>query len=429
MHVRRLIFLILIIACCSVPVFAATNYMGGSPDFSVAITGVNEFTPGQDTTINIIVQNSGLNPVEQLYWGTIDQEDPPNTAKLVTIGLSSGSAPITIKSDPQMVGDVKGSGGSVTVNFAAKISNDAVAGEYQLPLFIQYKYLKVMKQENSEFIQFTYNKMNQTFPITLKIKPEVKIEVLEATPETLNVGTEGYLHLKIKNIGPEDGKNAIVMISRSGQSPIIPTDSSVFVGDYPTNGVIECRYKVSILSNTENHIYPIDVSVTYENKEGTIVTTSPYTIGVPIGGKTNFVITSSPPLLIAGSRNAISVQYQNNGGTTIYNAQARITAVDPFTSSDDSAYLGDLKPGDIATAKYDMSVDDAATPKEYSLDSEVRYRDALDNSQLSNTINVNVQVLPKSNSINLLTYPITLVFVLAVVIAAGYYLLLMRKKK
>jgi len=286
-----------------------------------------------------------------------------------------------------------------------------------------------MKQENSEFIQFTYNKMNQTFPITLKIKPEVKIEVLEATPETLNVGTEGYLHLKIKNIGPEDGKNAIVMISRSGQSPIIPTDSSVFVGDYPTNGVIECRYKVSILSNTENHIYPIDVSVTYENKEGTIVTTSPYTIGVPIGGKTNFVITSSPPLLIAGSRNAISVQYQNNGGTTIYNAQARITAVDPFTSSDDSAYLGDLKPGDIATAKYDMSVDDAATPKEYSLDSEVRYRDALDNSQLSNTINVNVQVLPKSNSINLLTYPITLVFVLAVVIAAGYYLLLMRKKK
>ena len=67
--------------------------------------------------------------------------------------------------------------------------------------------------------------------------------------------------------------------------------------------------------------------------------------------------------------------------------------------------------------------------KRYSLDSEVRYRDALDNSQLSDIINVKVQVLPKSNSINLLTNPITLVFVLAVVIAAGYYLLLVRKKK
>jgi len=43
----------------------------------------------------------------------------------------------------------------------------------------------------------------------------------------------------------------------------------------------------------------------------------------------------------------IVVQYQNTGGATAYNAQARISAVDPFTSNDDTAFLGTMAPGDV----------------------------------------------------------------------------------
>ena len=63
----------------------------------------------------------------------------------------------------------------------------------------------------------------------------MKIEVLEAVPENLNVGTGGYLNLTLKNTGFEDGKKATVKILRNGNSPIIPTDSSVFIGDFPRN--------------------------------------------------------------------------------------------------------------------------------------------------------------------------------------------------
>ena len=45
-----------------------------------------------------------------------------------------------IKTDPQMVGDIRG-GNTVTVQFKAKISANATAGEYQLPLTLQYRYL------------------------------------------------------------------------------------------------------------------------------------------------------------------------------------------------------------------------------------------------------------------------------------------------
>src|SRR5271157_1876773 len=38
-----------------------------------------------------------------------------------------------------------------------------------------------------------------------------------------------------------------------------------------------------------------------------------------------------------------------------------------------------MAPGDIRTASFDVSIDSDATVKEYSLDSEVLYRDVLDN--------------------------------------------------
>ena len=92
-------------------------------------------------------------------------------------------------------------------------------------------------------LQSTYQVVNVTIPLTIRIKPEVKIEVLNATPENINVGTEGYIDLVIKITGFDDGKKATVQIIRSGASPIIPTDSSVYVGDFPRDGTVSSGTK------------------------------------------------------------------------------------------------------------------------------------------------------------------------------------------
>ncbi len=427
MYSRAIICLIILAAFCSPPVLGVTQYLGSSPEMSAAIAGPNEFTPGQDATISIIVQNSGLNTYKFVNAATIERDDLPNTAKLVTIGLSAGTAPLTIRTDPQMVGDIRGAG-SVTVKMNAKISNNATAGEYQLPLIIQYTYLEKAEQDASDNIQFFYTPVNQTLPLTIRIRPQVKIAVLEATPESLTVGTEGYLNLRIQNTGSEDGRKATVTITRNRASPIIPTDSSVFIGDFLSGGVISCRYKVAVAGYAGKQAYPVDVSVTYENNEGTVVRSSPETIGIPVGGKTAFDIVSAPAQVYAGSKAVMVVEYRNAGDAPVYSAQARISAVDPFMSSDDSAYLGDLQPGEKGTARYEVSVNDAATPKEYALDSEVRFRDALDNSQVSDTLRVRVQVPAGSGPQNPLTTPFVLL-VIAAAIGAGYYVLAVRKKK
>jgi hypothetical protein len=103
--------------------------------------------------------------------------------------------------------------------------------------------------------------------------------------------------------------------------------------------------------------------------------------------------------------------------------------VDPFTSTDDTAYLGDLKPGQTATARYQMSADDTAAVKDYTLDTEIRYRDALDISHGSDIIHVPVQVQPKPASNGIMQVLPIIGIIALICIGTGYYFLVMKKKK
>jgi len=413
---------------CMIPVMGVTTYLGGSPHISAAISGTNEFTAGQDASVKVIVWNSGLSNLQFETKGTIERDDLPTTAKMVTVGLSAGNAPFIVKSDPQTVGDIK-SEGMVTVTIATKITSDATEGKYQLPLTIRYTYLASAVQDTTDVLQYHYQQVDETFPITIKIKPRVKIEVLEAVPENLNIGSEGYLNLTVKNIGSEEGKKASVKILRNGASPIIPTDGSVFIGDFPRNSTVICRYKVVVSGDAEKQSYPVDVLVMYENREGDVVSSVSDTIGIPVGGKISFSIASGPVEIVQGSQSVIQVVYKNQGTTTAYNAQARLSAVDPFKSSDDTAYLGDMKPGESATANYQVMVDDGAVVREYTLDTEVRYRDELDNSQVSDPFNVPLSVQSKPASGGLMQVLGIVGIITLIGIGAGYYLLVIRRQQ
>jgi hypothetical protein len=65
--------------------------------------------------------------------------------------------------------------------------------------------------------------------------------------------------------------------------------------------------------------------------------------------------------------------------------------------------------------------------KEYGLDSEIRYRDALDNTVISDPMKVRVQIVQGKSILDLLTNPLVLCIIAILVIAAGYLLYKRRK--
>jgi len=428
MEYRWLFPLIAVLALLAAPAMAGEMQLFGSPKLSAAISGTNEFSPGQDVTITVKVQNTGVTDVTIVRSSIITAQDKPNTAKLLVVGLSPGTAPVTVKTDPQMVGDLLG-GNSVPATFSVKISRYAAGGVYTLPLQLSYQYLNSADQVSIDTVRFWYYDENLTIPLSITIKPGVTLGVSEARAEMLNVGTEGYVLVNITNAGSEYGRNAVAKLERDGQSPLIPTDASVYIGDFGPGVTKEIRFKASVSSDAEAQDYPVDIHVDYTNPEGDSASSDTVTMGVPVGRKIDFSVVSPVPRVNPGQRVTLELVYMNTGSAPVYHAEARISAVDPFTSNDDTAYIGDFAPGETGTALFEMTVDSGATPKSYGLDSEIRYRDALDNSQISDTIKVQVDVIQPAGILGAISNPLVLTVIIALVIIALYYILVHRRKK
>lgn len=420
MRFRVLFILALFVMVSFSPVAAGTLYLSGKPELSAFLSGTNEFIPGRDVVIPLLIRNSGLNEIQIIDTRQETRDDPPNRAKLVMAELFAGEAPFVIKSGAQMIGDISG-GASVPVSFSARVRDNATAGEYLLPLSVSYSYLSDAEQVGVDTMLLRYWKENRTIFIPVRIKPVVRISAGNVTPEHLNAGTEGYITVNITNTGSATGGSAIAKIARSGTSPVIPVDSSVYIGTYLPGSEVQVRFKVQASPDAEAASYPLDLSVMYTNAEGDQLTSDPVTLGVPVSGEIDFAVVSAPVEITPGSGQQIVVTYENTGASTAYSAQARISVTDPFSSTDDVAALGDVLPGGKAEATFEISVDRSATIKEYALDTEVRYRDGIGTIQISDPIQLPVRVVPRTGIALVTGNPILMSIIVAVIIGAVYY--------
>ncbi len=420
MKSSRFLSLFIIAGLMIAPAMAGEKYLAGSPELDAALSGTNEFSPGDEVSLTIIIENSGLNIAKIIRSDIITREDNPNTAKLVSVGLGEGDAPLTVKSDPQMIGDITG-GRSSSATFLVEFDADALPGTYTLPIFLEYTYLAYSEEIGTQLITYDYDTKEEILSVDVKVVSEVRLEVEDIGTESINVGTEGFVTLTVRNTGQTEAQKAILRLARNDNSPLIPTDGNVYVGDLAPGEAIEARFKVSVSEDAEIQTYPMDVYLEYEDEDGDSVLSDIETFGVPVGGKIDFAVISAVPVIKPGDTDVLEIVYKNVGDATVYDAQARISAVDPFTSNDDTAYLGDLAPGEESVARFEVSVDSTGTVKMYGLDSEIRYKDILGNSQISDTIKIKVEVVPLSEMATLLTNPLVLVLAAFIVIGAGYF--------
>lgn len=423
------ILLTLIIFCLifiASPATAGVKYLSGEPNLTASISGSNEFTPGNATTLPVIIENTGLINMKIVQSGIVDRDDLPSTAKMVRVTLLPDGAPVLIKSDPQMAGDITGSS-SKKIEFKVRVPDDAKAGTYKLPIRIEYTYLADAEQYGTDSVINRYNKKVIMLEIPYIIKSAINLDVVSVFPEDINAGGEGFVTVKLKNSGSDIGKKAIVKLVRSGTSPVVPVDSTVYIGEFSPGQEVETKFKVSVSRDAEPQEYPLEVLVTYENVDGDILDTPAQSFGVKVGAKIDFTVVSDPANAAPGEKNIVEVTYRNDGGATAYSAEARISAVDPFSSNDDLAFLGDMEPGQTSVARFELSTGSEAVEKMYGLDSEIRYRDALDNSQISNTVKVRAEVVKSEGTSQMLKNPIVLAIILAVIILGMYSVIKIRK--
>jgi hypothetical protein len=148
-------------------------------------------------------------------------------------------------------------------------------------------------------------------------------------------------------------------------------------------------------------------------------------ITIIVKKQADFEIASAKGVLFAGAKKApVEVTYRNIGEDPVKDAVARLSIFKPFSSTDDQAFIGILESGENRTVVFRIDIDSDATPKDYGINSEIKYTDVNGDTVISQSMKIPVTV--QAASASLLLPGIVILIVLA---AAGWYVYRKRQKK
>jgi len=235
---------------------------------------------------------------------------------------------------------------------------------------------------------------------TVLQQSEMKYETQTVTA----VGILATLTSDNPNITVKSGSQEAGTLQQGKQSAS-PTQFTIEIsknapaGTYPLNLQLSYKYQNNTQVSGDNLdaatglVTNQGVGVWYENK------TQNQTIMVQVKKEPYFEATNVTGDVYPDKGGMLYVTYKNTGEEPAKDATVRLSASDPFSTTDDQAFLGTLKPGESAVAAFDMAVDSTATPKNYSLDSEILYEDTEGHDQTSDSVKVDTQVLPAESKL------------------------------
>ncbi len=176
----------------------------------------------------------------------------------------------------------------------------------------------------------------------------------------------------------------------SGKSLSSPAAFPLEIDDNAKAGTYDLKLDLNYRYQRDSAVVPPygDVYYWYEDANQTSI------LQIVIEEEPYFKVTGTEANLTAGGEGIINVTYVNTGDVVANECIARISVVDPFSTTDDQAYLGDINPGESANALFKVNVAEDATPKGYSINNEVKYKDERDDTLYARDLKAVVNVGP-----------------------------------
>lgn len=380
-----------------------------------------------------------------------------STAIGMTCDLFTGDTPIAVVSDPHIVyGSLPSGTTTPPLTYFLRVHRNASSGVYTLPLVVTYKHLVDDVNYASPFGPIfgfnNYVEEQVVIPLEFIVEPMFDLVVSDVHCENMVPGSEGIVTVHVKNIGELPTGESVVFLSQPWigppqeatnvydstrqkptqlqQSMLIPVQNAQYVGDMNPGDEKTACFRVAISEDAVQGVYPMMAMVTFADPWGVQMSSNARTFGVEVEPRMRFDIDSMPVEIKCGRDGTATVTLTNCGTVTARDAIVRINALDPFTVSYDTAYLGDVEPGDNATTKFGLKVRSDAMPNTYYVTLEVKYYDSSDDPHVTRIIRKAVTVLPPPTLLETLMDNWPLLLVAAVlVVAGGVYYILRRNKR
>ena len=260
-------------------------------------------------------------------------------------------------------------------------------------------------------------------------------EQQEEAKITTALGVKATLVSNTSQIEVKSG-DQVVQSLKTGDKTTSPLKFTVKLAEHAPAGTYWLSLKTSYdyqsnvlvyASNLEN-IPNVNLPPTFVNADWSYFyghTTQNLTIPVVIKKKADFELIGGNSTLAAGQKKGdLKATYRNIGDDPVKDAIARLSIFQPFSSTDDQAYIGTLNPQENKTVIFRIDVDSDATPKDYGINSEIKYTDVNGDTVISESMKIPVVVKAASSSLLL-----PAAIVLIIIIAAGGYMYRKKQRK
>ncbi|MEF8856423.1 MAG: COG1361 S-layer family protein [Haloplanus sp.] len=270
-----------------------------------------------------------------------------------------------------------------TATFRVAVADIETAGTYATPFQLRYEDGNGVVRESAV----------RTGRVTIEDAPTFD---LSATTRDLYVDSTGGVTLSVTNTGDHPVRNARAVLHPA--EPFSPLSTSATLGTLDPGETATAQFKLEVADRAIAQDYPLAFTVEYDDAYGETVESDRYTVPADVGPEMTFE-TSSSSTVAAGSTETVEVTVTNTGEGTMRDAVARLNTNTPFETDDDTAYVGDLEPGESKTVRFTVSVDDAATPKTYSVDTTVKYDNTFDRTVVTDVKPTAIEVTEREGGL------------------------------
>ncbi|MBS1263832.1 MAG: hypothetical protein MAG715_01024 [Methanonatronarchaeales archaeon] len=397
------------------------------PEFDAEVMQ-SEIGPGKPQQIHVLLTNvgqtTGFDSVnDPASGGAHVTSDPVNDTKAAgkelgydqegttaknLVATLEGKGPIEVDTRTASSPSPVISGASAQLPFTVTVDEDAESGTYELNLTLSYNYLQdaAVFYDSGNFVPYRYHRRTETtIPVKVTVEENPVFEVIdvEVAEGELRLSRESTVAVTYRNIGQDTAYRAESSLTTkppfSTQGTVRPSGGAsadtTFLGDLAPGEEATATYELSVSRDGLAKNYSLKSRVSFEDSGGNTETSRALKTVLsvrPFEKQFRVVDAELGSELTPGGESALTVTFENTGDRPANDAVGRISVADPFTSTSDTAYLGDIEPGSTATARFRLSAAGDAMPKRYGVDSEVKYRDENGRTKLSDNMKAEVQV-------------------------------------
>ncbi len=227
---------------------------------------------------------------------------------------------------------------SKTLVFRFRVKENTFPGYY--PAFLTTTYLR----------EGTNLSITETQSITIPVSKTEKNLDITLSPTVINPGTQTDVVFSIENVGGTPASN-ILFLWGEENNLILPvgSDNKRYISIIQPHEQVEILYSVAADPNIATGIYPLNLTTTFTDVNGTKTQTSQ--VGLIVGGKTDFEISAE--VLNTGQ---VSVSIANIGSNDAGAVVVRIpNRAGVRVNGSSTAILGNLNKGDFTMANFQIS--------------------------------------------------------------------------